>query len=392
MEGNQDLPPLRQAEDEALESSILHWGILIAVVYAVFPDGTRRLADGHNRDRIGTKLGIEIPFIEIHCEPEQFDSLVIELNTCRRQIPEEDWKRIVDDLRAKGFSDRIAAKTAGVPQSKVARYKSSDLVTESSDSVTKSIGQDGKARPRRQRSESTSDRVLRLIRLSEKGMTAPELETDPELGSLSDKGRHQIKELREQGLIRASGKRAGAIIYKARSEDLPPPPPPPKKPRAAMRADKIEEELRSDPEVRQELKDRVAQGKADRKVAATLRTWDQWDEQKKADAGREQERLRKAAIDSIGKSSDYWDKVRKYLDETTKVLALYVREYEHLPTPKPYQVRLTETSLNEFEKVTQHLRDRLPKLIEEEPTFIDAKATKATPKKALSVGSNGRTV
>ena len=177
--------------------------------------------------------------------------------------------------------------------------------------------------------------------------------------------RKHVVELRRDGLIETKSKRNGAALYRVVAE-------PTERPRSAVRtkADKVLDAL-ADPTIREELRTQVAESKKERGILATLRAWDEEDLKRQAAEDREALRLRNVELNAIGKTSDYWATLRKLFETTTTVLAAYVRDFDYLPPPEDYQLRLAEGAIHNFDDVMAKLRAKLRPQDDDARTVIE---------------------
>jgi hypothetical protein len=117
------------------------------------------------------------------------------------------------------------------------------------------------------------------------------------------------------------------------------------------------ENLLDNPEVREQVMADLADIRGARKAAATVKAWQAEAERAQVEAEREEQRLAEAARKQIGKAREYWPELQRQLDAFTKLLAIYFRDFDDLPSPQPYELRLLDgafenlrTGMDRFEK------------------------------------------
>jgi SAM-dependent methyltransferase/transposase-like protein len=97
--------------EAALTASIERFGVLIPVVVDQHGD----TLDGHHRRAIAIKLDVDCPVKVVHVNTDDERAEIARtLNMDRRQLTPKDRKRVVADLRRRGFSTRTIAKATGV--------------------------------------------------------------------------------------------------------------------------------------------------------------------------------------------------------------------------------------------------------------------------------------
>lgn len=108
---------LDPATEAALRASIVKHGVLVPVAV----DQNERVLDGHHRSRIATELDIPFPTI-MHWVAGDAEAKEIArtLNEDRRQLPTDQRREVVADLREDGHSLRAIGKAVGVHHSVVA--------------------------------------------------------------------------------------------------------------------------------------------------------------------------------------------------------------------------------------------------------------------------------
>jgi ParB-like chromosome segregation protein Spo0J len=139
------LRPLSDQEYEALLSSITEHGIVNPVV--VTEDGV--VLDGYHRLRAAVELGLapsSVPVVVVPFLDEQSRvAMAVALNANRRQLKDEDLKRVVLVLRQRmRLSFRRIAEITGVPKSTVALWCQEAGLDDVVETV---IGRDGKEYP-----------------------------------------------------------------------------------------------------------------------------------------------------------------------------------------------------------------------------------------------------
>jgi hypothetical protein len=123
-----------------------------------------------------------------------------------------------------------------------------------------------------------------------------------------------------------------------------------------LQADQVED-LLDDPEVRERVKEDLASLKGARKAASVAKAWQVEAERAAVEAEREEQRLAEAARKQIGKAREYWPELHRQLDAFTKLIAVYFREFDDLPSPESYELRLLDgafeslrTAIDRFDK------------------------------------------
>jgi hypothetical protein len=109
-------------------------------------------------------------------------------------------------------------------------------------------------------------------------------------------------------------------------------------------ADRVEEAL-ADPDVREQVKADLADMKGGRKMAATVKAWEAEAEAARVEAEREEQRVAKVAREQLGKARDYWPELQRQIDAFTKLIGTYFRDFDDLPFPEPYELRLLDGAL-----------------------------------------------
>jgi hypothetical protein len=110
------------------------------------------------------------------------------------------------------------------------------------------------------------------------------------------------------------------------------------------RADEVEDAL-ADPDVREQVKADLADMKGGRKMAATVKAWEAEAEAARVEAEREEQRVAKVAREQLGKARDYWPELQRQIDAFTKLIGTYFRDFDDLPFPEPYELRLLDGAL-----------------------------------------------
>lgn len=102
--------------EAAMRSSIKRFGVLVPVAI----DQQGRVIDGHHRSRIANELGVECPTTTLTvASDDDAREIARTLNADRRQLSEEERKKVVADLRQEGHSVRAIAGALGVGKSTV---------------------------------------------------------------------------------------------------------------------------------------------------------------------------------------------------------------------------------------------------------------------------------
>jgi len=356
------MPELEREKREALTESIREHGVIVPVIV----DQTGYVLDGYNRIDIASELGVDY-FETVHeCAPADRERLSSELNTTRRQLRGDQWKPLVDDLRACGkYSDRVIAQAVGVDHSRVSRYKSPELATGARAPVaTKRTGEDGKART--VGGEWTAaDRILHLLQLTTTGLTAAELSTDTVLAEFGESGstvRHNVRNLCDRGLIEQAGKRERAVVWRAVVEE---PEPTPTDSATHRKAERLVALVR-EPKVRGEVLAMLEDSKELRQLTALVHAVEKEDDAvRDADAKRrvdvEREELKRAQIarDQTDKTLRYWEQLIVAVDAAAEVLARYLREFDHFPPLLPANERRLNAALDALRQQQHRFETRL---------------------------------
>lgn len=109
---------LDAATEAALRASIEKHGVLVPVAV----DQDDRIIDGHHRSRIAKELGVSFPTITHWADSDDHAlALAHTLNADRRQLPTEQRREVVADLREQGHSERAIAGAVGVARATVRR-------------------------------------------------------------------------------------------------------------------------------------------------------------------------------------------------------------------------------------------------------------------------------
>jgi len=167
-------PDLEPAVEAALRSSIRRWG----VIYPIVTDQAGRVIDGHHRQRIAQELG-QRPKIEVRRVRSEDEALELArtLNEDRRQLPLDQRREVVADLRSEGHSVRAIGGALGVSKSTI----QDDLTQLSGAGQLKQPetvrGLDGKARP------ATRPEPTRRPALARE---APLVGVDPQAGEIAN--------------------------------------------------------------------------------------------------------------------------------------------------------------------------------------------------------------
>jgi ParB-like chromosome segregation protein Spo0J len=356
------MPALTPAVREALTDSIKEWGVICPVV----KDQTGYVLDGRNRIEIADELGVSYDVLVRHCTPEQRDILSIELNGARRQITAQQWKPLVDSLRAKvdaagvhKYSDREIARAVGVDKDAVHRYKSpvSAHVATATSAMKKTKTKDGKVRTSNV-GTTAIDRALHLIQQSTAGLTAIDLRNDAVLQGFGASTVSKLPtQLYERGLIEPTApiKRGTTTVWRAVSHQVPPPPKPSKSATSiANKADKIIEGLK-DPKVLEAVKEGVANEKGVREAKAALTAAEKEldaarlaQEKWEADAEKERLKLIEVARGQASKSIKTWDKLIAEVRGAWTIIAAYSSYLGDLPAINPAYERMLDRELDEL--------------------------------------------
>ena len=166
------------------------------------------------------------PEIVHECGSAQREVLRIELNGARRQITADDWKPLVDHLRAqrtesgaRRFSDRVIARAVGVePESRASATSRpimqlthvSQLHRRRPERTARFVIPTPSGRPRAGCCTSSPSPTA--------GLTAVELLGDEVLREFGEGTVRRLPgQLRDEGLVEADGKRNGSTVWRAGS-------------------------------------------------------------------------------------------------------------------------------------------------------------------------------
>lgn len=141
------LPPLTEAEYQALVDDIRVRGVLVAVEYTV--DGV--LIDGANRVRAATELGVPYPRV-VRSGLETQEARIAHafaLHAHRRHLTPEARLELIARLRSDGLSVRAISAAIGVPKSTVAAHVAGVPIGTPGNAET--VGLDGKTYSRARR-------------------------------------------------------------------------------------------------------------------------------------------------------------------------------------------------------------------------------------------------
>jgi hypothetical protein len=119
------------------------------------------------------------------------------------------------------------------------------------------------------------------------------------------------------------------------------------------------EDLLDDPEVLEGIKADVADLKNARKVTATVKAWQAEAEAAQAEAEREEQRLAEAARKQLGKARDYWPELQRQVNAFTKLLGIYFRDFDDLPSPQPHELRLLDGAFENLRTGIDHFENKL---------------------------------
>ncbi len=209
------LRPLSDQEYEALLDSIAEHGIVNPIV--VTEDGV--VLDGYHRLRAAVELGLapsSVPVVVVPFLDEQSRvALAVALNAGRRQLKEDDLKRIVLVLRRHmRMSFRRIAEITGVPKSTVALWCQEAGLDDVVETV---IGRDGKEYPA-DYDDRWAERRAAIWRMAQEGASAEEIAQKLGIATrtvLADLARgqvvmttaqraHSVGEALEQGVLPSS--------------------------------------------------------------------------------------------------------------------------------------------------------------------------------------------
>lgn len=372
------MPPLLAAVREALTESIRAHGVIVPVV----KDQTGYVLDGNNRITIAADLDVPVAEVVYECEPEQREILAIELNGARRQIGLDEWRPLVDHLRAqttgdgvRRFSDRVIATAVGVSRDAVKRYKSLDNAGgASAPPAQKSVGQDGKVQVTGG-AWTARDRVLHLIRQSTDGLTGVELLGDSVLREFGEGTIRRLPgSLRDEGLVIAAGKRAGSTIWKAAPvASTAVEASPAADPAFERKVDRVMTAV-GDPQLRAAIRDELTTSKQDREVARLLREVEKEEEalrlaQEKREAENDKQRLRviEVARSQAEKSIMAWDVLIDEVRNSWVMIATYSKVFDDLPAIHPSFCRMLDREIVELRQQLDWFERRLHP--PEEPTL-----------------------
>jgi ParB-like chromosome segregation protein Spo0J len=166
------LRPLNDQEYEALLNSITEHGIVNPVV--VTEDGA--VLDGYHRLRAAVELGLapsSVPVVVVPFLDEQSRvAMAIALNANRRQLKDDDLKRVVMVLRQRmRLSFRRIAEITGIPKSTVALWCQEAGFDDVVETV---IGRDGKEYPA-DYDDRWAERRRTIWQMAQEGASAEEI-------------------------------------------------------------------------------------------------------------------------------------------------------------------------------------------------------------------------
>ena len=310
-----------------------------------------------------------MPEIVHECGPAQREVLRIELHGARRQITADDWKPLVDHLRAqrtdsgvRRFSDRVIARAVGIDRMLVQRYKSPDHAFGSREPYAQStMREDGKVRHSNPEWTAKS-RVLHLIAQSAAGLTAVELLNDEVLREFGEGTVRRLPgQLRDEGLVEADGKRNGSTVWRPAAAKTPEPP----ASTVTRKADRLLD-LAADTEVREAAKARLNGRKGDRQALAVLHAAEReldaaLRDRDRREVDEEKERLRLAEIarDQAHKSIKAWENLTVEVHAAWVAIASYVNILDDLPALRPSTQRILDRELDELRQQMDWLDKRL---------------------------------
>jgi phage N-6-adenine-methyltransferase len=142
----QVMPPLPRHIEAALRASIQRFGVLQPVTQ----DQHGNTLDGHHRARIADDLGVSyrVDIVSV-CDADEARDIARTLNADRRQLTEEQRRRVVAELRGDGHSVRAIAGALGVGKSTVDRDVAQLSRAGQLEQPEQVTGLDGKQRPAR---------------------------------------------------------------------------------------------------------------------------------------------------------------------------------------------------------------------------------------------------
>lgn len=157
----QIMPPLTNEEYASLKEDIEKRGVLVPVEY----DEEGNILDGHNRVEICKELGISkwSRVIRTGMTEEEKYAHVRKLNLSRRHLTQEQKRELIkDQLReSPQLSDRQIAKMLGVDHKSVGSLREKLEATGEIPQLEKTIGADGKERPRQTKYSETEENSVK---------------------------------------------------------------------------------------------------------------------------------------------------------------------------------------------------------------------------------------
>jgi hypothetical protein len=344
------MPNMRPDELDALTASIKRFGM----IHPVTVDQHGEIIDGHNRTAVATMLGINPPRETKTCTPEERDALRVSLNVARRHIPRKQWEEMVDYLRQQGKSVRAIAAATGTPKSKVQRYQSPHSAPVPSGTGAKPVkrtGLDGKqyAAPGQ---PTERDRILSVLRQNHpKYYSATELGV---LGIPTGGVSSRLAKLVQEGLVRRKGARGTyqfQYVPETERQQAPPRPDP--------KDIKLKRALDEYADIVPDLKDLTDLTRLQRQTKAALESFAQEDERRALQEEKEQKKLLDAQIDLALSGPHLWHALTLKLDRMSKEVGQYAKEFEGLPYPDRFHLRMLGTSMDNLHSLLAALEKKL---------------------------------
>lgn len=132
--------------EDALRASIQRFGVLVPV----YVDQDGNILDGNHRKRIAEELKVPFDRIVRYCEDEEErHEIARTLNADRRQLTEEQRRKVAADLFSQGHSERAVAAVTGVSPATAHRLKNQATASGEAVQPERTKGLDGKSRPAR---------------------------------------------------------------------------------------------------------------------------------------------------------------------------------------------------------------------------------------------------
>ena len=158
------LPALPYEQFLALKDNIALNGVLVPILV----DEQRKIIDGNYRKAIAEELGYDCPeIVQTDLTDDEKRSLARALNLARRQLTQEQKRQLVGDQieETPEKSNRWLGKILGVHHATVASCPGRDGINWTNYPVHRTVGEDGKERPRQRCRKSSRGRVERQTRL-----------------------------------------------------------------------------------------------------------------------------------------------------------------------------------------------------------------------------------